>query len=259
MNKKFILFLSLILIVTFYSLHLDKVLKKRLIRIQTSLSTFYVSTLNSAISSTNLYFNQLNTIKQLQKENQTLLHYKELYDIAQNNLVDINNSFSKTISKNLKTLIFENINVVKYYKFNENSKVILDKYADNNASIEALITLNGYSAGIVFNKEVKKVAYLNNNTKCNYAVIIGKNKASAITSGMTSSGYIILKYIPLWKQIYIDDKVITSGMDGIFPYGINVGIITKITKDDTTQTAYLKPFAKVFGVRNFLIYKKNKN
>jgi cell shape-determining protein MreC len=44
-------------------------------------------------------------------------------------------------------------------------------------------------------------------------------------------------------------------MDGIFPYGIKVGKVIKLYKNDITQKVYIKPYAKIIGQRYFLLYK----
>ncbi|MCX7785908.1 MAG: rod shape-determining protein MreC [candidate division WOR-3 bacterium] len=52
------------------------------------------------------------------------------------------------------------------------------------------------------------------------------------------------KYTSAESDIIINDTVITSGLGGIFPKGINIGIVTKITQDSTSFFQYveLKPF-----------------
>ncbi len=40
----------------------------------------------------------------------------------------------------------------------------------------------------------------------------------------------LLKYIPLFSQAKIGDEVITSGIDGIFPRGLKIGVITQVSR-----------------------------
>ncbi len=103
------------------------------------------------------------------------------------------------------------------------------------------------------------VSYLNPNPKCNYAVFIGKTNAPGITSGANKKGDIIIKYIPKWYMINVDDEVITSGMDDIFPKGIKVGIITSIKELPNTKIATIKPYAKVLSKKNFYLINKDFN
>jgi cell shape-determining protein MreC len=80
----------------------------------------------------------------------------------------------------------------------------------------------GISSAIALKQDNKTIALLNQNKKCNYTVFIGKKQVPGITSGVTKDNKMLIKFIPIWKHINIDDEVITSGMDKIFPYGIKV-------------------------------------
>lgn len=250
MNKKFILFLLLLLIFVFYSLHFNTIIKSNFIKLQTTLSSFYIDSLKYISSNIDIYFANKNTIIKLQKENKNLIQYKTLYDIAKNSIKAINTTFE--IPYQTKNTLIKTT-VLQYVTFGETSKVILNTKYENNNSIQSLVSLKGYASGIVLNKYPNKIAYLNNDPKCNYTVFIGNTQAPAITSGMTVNGELILKHIPLWKKITIGDMVITSGMDGIFPYGIKVGIVQKKIKNKITQTAFIKPFATTLGKRYFFI------
>lgn len=252
MNKKFILFLLLPLIFLFYSLSFDIIIKNNLSKLQTNLSSFYTNTVRYISSTLDIYLANKNKIIELQKQNQDLLKYKTLYDISKYSMQAINTTFEKEYQT--KNSLIETT-ILQYVTFNKTSQVILNKKYENNTSIQALISLDGYASGIVLNKRPNKIAYLNNDPKCNYTVFIGNNLAPAITSGMTNKGELILKHIPLWKQINIGDIVVTSGMDNIFPNGIKVGIIKSTIKNKITQTAFAKPFATILGNRYFFIIK----
>ena len=149
---------------------------------------------------------------------------------------------------------FKKIKVLSYFKLNDNSKVIIDYKDIKKDKIYPLITYDGYSAGIALNQKNRNIAYLNNNERSNYTVFIGNSNAPGITSGINENGKLKIKHIPLWKKININDEVITSGMDNIFPYGIKDGKVLKIDKMETTQNILCKPYGKVLSQRYFYIF-----
>lgn len=67
-------------------------------------------------------------------------------------------------------------------------------------------------------------------TDINFSVAVETERTGA--SGVLSGGGFgpcKLKYISTEEDIKVGDRVITSGIDGVFPEGIPVGIITKVT------------------------------
>ena len=163
----------------------------------------------------------------------------------------MHNKYKTTNTNN----VLSKIDVLSYINFSDFSKVILKPVSDVK-KISALITKNGYSAGIIKKKGIEYIGYLNHNPESNYAVYIGENNVPGITHGIPHNENIKIKFIPLWQNINIGDKVITSGMDNIFPYGIKVGYVSSIKKLSTTQEAFVKPYAKVYSQKYFYILNK---
>lgn len=60
------------------------------------------------------------------------------------------------------------------------------------------------------------------------AVRIDRNRVEGILTGKGNS--CLLKYIPLEEEVLIGDRIITSGLDEIFPEGILVGAVKSINK-----------------------------
>ena len=251
MNKKLLLFLSILAICIAYIFNIDRVIDNKLSILNKNISSLYLHTLISLESKVNKYFNQLNYIEQLKQSNQQNQQYKVLYDIKisefneLNKLINLNYDTNHTLHK---------IKVLSYYKLDDYSKVIVDLKGEKINSINALLTYDGYSAGIVLNKENKNIAYLNQNKRCNYAVFIGSEQTPGITSGVTTDGWLQILHIPLWKDVSVGDEIITSGMDSIFPFGIKVGKVVNIIKEADTIKILAKPYAKVLGERDLYLY-----
>lgn len=173
-----------------------------------------------------------------------------MYERKVQELKELNKTIHLSFNKEMK---YEKVQVLSYVNFDDYSKVLIDKDIMNKDKIYSLITIDGYSAGIVVPQNERLIAYLNENEKCNYTVFIGKNNAPGITSGSNNDGNIVIKYVPIWKEIQVGDEVITSSMDSIFPFGVKVGKVIQIKEYENTKEVLVKPYGKTLGERNFFI------
>lgn len=255
MNKKIIFFLIIISLALGYYFNIERDIKNKVNQLSNSISSIFLTNIITIESTMNKYFNQIKQIDKLKKINEDSENYKLLYNIKDKE----NQELQKLLNIDYKyDYKFEKIKVLSYIKLNDNSKVKIDYPLEDKNKIYALLTYDGFSAGIALKNENQNIAYLNNNDRCNYTIFIGNNNAPGITSGIKSSGYLSIKHIPLWKDIKIDDEIITSGMDKIFPYGIKVGIVKEIIKGETTQEVMAMPYSKVLSERYFYLYDASK-
>ncbi len=243
MSKKFFFTFSLVLIFIAYIFNVDKTILNKLSILNINIQTSYVSMLVNFQNYISTHTEQADRIKKLkikvsQNEKYKLLYLKNNKDIPLEN----NNEYIKT-------------KVISYLNFSDFSKVSLDVNT-NTTNISALITKDGYSAGIVIYEDSKYIGLLNHNKKANYAVYIGENLAPGITHGQYNKENITIKYIPIWQDIKVGDEVITSGMDNIFYKGIKVGKVVSIKTLLTTKIAQVKPYANTYGESNFYLYSK---
>jgi len=243
MNKKFLFTFLLILIFVSYIFNVDRIISHKISTLNVAIKENYIYSLRVVSEFVSKYFYQVEQIVQLKNDIEKLEQYKILYLSNEiNQTKDNNNTLAKT-------------KVISYAKFDDFSKVILNSTLNIN-KISALITKDGYSAGIIKKENTQYIGYLNHHPKSNYAVFIGENNVSGITHGIPQQEYIKIKFIPLWQDIKVGDKVITSGMDNIFPIGIKVGHIIKIKKLPTTQEALVKPYAKVYKQTYFYTFRQ---
>lgn len=254
MNKKFLLFLVTILIVTLYFFSFDKFIVNKFHSMNKSVQNFYIDSFVYISDSVNKYLNQISYIEQLKNSSEENQKYKVLYQEYKHKLEE-QSKITIPEFDDMKNYI--KVRILSYFSLDNHSKVVLNKNIAKPDEISALITYDGYSAGIVLNKDNKTVAYLNQNKKSNYTVYIGSESAPGITSGTNKNGEIVVKFVPIWKNVNIGDEVITSSMDSIFPYGIKVGKVTKINNQENSNEILVKPYAKTLGDRYFYIYSKN--
>lgn len=62
-------------------------------------------------------------------------------------------------------------------------------------------------------------------------VIVQRNRARGIVSGSLDNGP-MMKYVKRNEDIQEDDRLITSGLDGVFPKGLLVGTVSKVRKNN---------------------------
>ena len=235
-----------------YFFNIEKLINNKINILSNTIKSTYIHTLISINDSVNKYLFQLDYIDQLVASNKINLQYKTLYEKNLNELVELNKKIKIDIKLEKN---YEKVRALSYYKFNDHSQVVLD-YKNENDTISALLTYDGFSAGIVLNKDNKSIAYLNQHKRCNYTVFIGDENAPGITSGVKNDGNIIVKYVPIWKSVKIGDEVITSSMDSIFPYGIKVGKVDKIVLHENTKDILVSPYADTLGNRDYYHYTK---
>lgn len=96
-----------------------------------------------------------------------------------------------------------------------------------------------------------------------------KNRISAIIQGDTNingfvQGYdeekkaLLIKSIPAGVEIKKDQNVITSGMGGVFPQGLQIGKVIDVKPDQygLNQTALVKPGADFYDLENVIVIKR---
>lgn len=75
------------------------------------------------------------------------------------------------------------------------------------------------------------------------AVRIQESRVEGVLSG-TGYGYASLNYIPPEEQVEKGDTIVSSGLDGIFPTGIPIGVVSAVNKDNVEffQQIKVTPF-----------------
>ncbi len=246
--NKIVFFLFFILLSLSYIFDIDR----QIIRNFNFINSFKNYYYEKAIISSNFideYFEQSAKVEEYRKENLLLKNFQYLYNINETKY----HQLLKDSKIKKQTPTMELVKVLSYVKFNDFTKVWLDKNKTND-KILALID-NEYAAGIVIQHDNKSLALLNGNEKSNYAVYIGENEAPGIVhQNEDEKEYLKIKYIPIWINIKINDEVITSGMDNIFYKGLKVGKVVKINKMADMQEAIIKPYSQVYQKRFFYTY-----
>ena len=70
-------------------------------------------------------------------------------------------------------------------------------------------------------------------------VVIQRTRARGIVSGSLDQKT-IMKYVKRSEDIQVGDRLITSGLDGVFPKGLMVGTVTKVQKQNLGLFQYIE-------------------
>jgi rod shape-determining protein MreC len=79
-------------------------------------------------------------------------------------------------------------------------------------------------------------------------VLVQRTRARGIVSGSLENGP-ILKYVKRSEDIQVGDRLVTSGLDGIFPKGMMVGTVIKARKQNLGLFQYIEVMPAVTAAR----------
>ena len=85
------------------------------------------------------------------------------------------------------------------------------------------------------------------------AVITSESRVSGIVVGRGGGKELQMLYVPRSVTISIGEEIVTSGVDGIFPKGIPVGVISSVEEEDLFHVIRVKPFINIRSLEEVVI------
>jgi len=84
--------------------------------------------------------------------------------------------------------------------------------------------------------------------------VVQRSRARGIVEGALDGGC-VMKYLKRGEDVEVGDRVVTSGLDGIFPKGISVGVVTHVTRGTRglLQVADLTPSVPLERIEEVLV------
>lgn len=230
-----VLILAFLVFIAFYY---GSAIKANALVVNDNVIKLYYSVRDYLIASFNQHFNQAAQIENLQERNKNLEEANSLVAIFANelNLLLEDKNSTQYLPK------VQLARALSYVQTGNYNRIWLSVNNFNQNKNKGLI-YQGFSAGIVVNKEGRAMALLQGDENCIFSVYIGKDRIPGILQG--ESGKIIVKFIPKWQKVNIGDEVFTSGLDEIFFAGVPVGKVIDIKEYDIYQSVELEAFAKV--------------
>lgn len=143
-------------------------------------------------------------------------------------------------------------------------KLILNQGSTDGVKVNmAVITSQGLIGKVVQTtpqtSEVELLSTSNTNYRVSATIANKKKETNGLIEGYDRKrGELILKRVDSELSVKKGDKVTTSGLGGIFPKGILIGEVTKVTTDDfgLTKLAYVKPAADFSMIDHVVIAKR---
>ncbi|AYC29746.1 rod shape-determining protein MreC [Paenisporosarcina cavernae] len=142
-------------------------------------------------------------------------------------------------------------------------KVILDKGTVHGIEENmAVITAQGLIGKVIITTPFTSTIELLSTNNPNYrvsALIAGKKEVFGLIEGYDEERReLVLKRIDSADEVKVGEKVISSGLGGIFPKGLPIGEVTEVTTDDygLTKLAYVKPSADFALLDHVMIVKR---
>lgn len=130
-------------------------------------------------------------------------------------------------------------------------KVVLDKGEVHGVKVNmAVITARGLIGKVILTTPFTSTVELLSTQNPNYrvsAMVAGETEVFGLIEGYDDERKeLILKRVDSNIEIKKGQKILSSGLGGIFPKGILIGEITEVTTDDfgLTKMAYIKPAAE---------------
>ena len=201
-------------------------LKKHYITLEDRLHSYYAT-----------YIAQTKSIQQCKKEVLQLQKYQILYEEYKNRLENLQKDCNLSLAS---TINLKYVRAIAYQKFGDYTALWIDAIPKKDRIFGLL--KEGFVAGIVIEKDGKALALLNGNPKCSYGVVIGED-AEGVAVGSGDNRFVIIKYIPNYKNFTVGQEVRTNGLDGIFIYGLKVGVVTKIWQEGSYKVAKVRTYA----------------
>ncbi len=251
MRKTLYLAFFLSLFIAIYFVEINKDIEKKLLNINEKIKIYYVEKLLLIENFLTRHHNQSQTIEELQKQilitkmNSVPLiklqkELENIQDFDQNYILNSDVTISRTLH-------FKNIY--------DQTQLWMD-YQKDSSNINGLISYD-MVAGIVKEEKGKALALLNQNPNCNYGVFVGDDKAIGIVHGIKNSQNILVKFIPSWNNIKVNDEVYTNGLDNIFFEGLKVGRVLSIEEKNNHKEALVKPYSSSSAKKYYYIYNHN--
>lgn len=194
----------------------------------------------------NLYHHEIssNLIKELNKEKESL---KELLELSYS-LTDFHYISATIISRNTTHIL---------------NNLIIDKgFKDGIINDSAVISSQGLIGKIINTSKNSSEVKLIINNDVNNKISVQVNNINALISGYEAeTGFLYITGINNTENININDAVITNGLGGIYPAGILVGYVTKVTSDKygVGQKIFVKTIEDFNNIKYIAVLKRRNN
>ncbi|MGE4498216.1 MAG: rod shape-determining protein MreC [Deferribacterales bacterium] len=144
-------------------------------------------------------------------------------------------------------------NVDGYLKY-----IIIDRGSEDGIEVkDPVISFEGLVGSVseVYSNTARVDVILN--IKNNASVMNKRTRAVGIIRG-NGEGQLVVDYYDRLDKVQINDELITSGLGGVYPKGIAVGVVNRVDEKDTGlfQDLFVRPVVDFYKLENVLVLKR---
>ena len=209
--------------------------------------------------SSNIFSNYIDLVS-VKKDNKILLKqnnilkdkiYKlNIFKIENGQLRKLLNLKKNVISKKTISAVITIHGIQSWFK-----SFYINKGQNNGINVgEGVVSDSGVIGRIIETGHYYSKAIAITNPKCAFSVVDAKTGVVGIAKGI-GNGYLKIKFVFSTQKANIGDKILTSGLGGVFTAGLSVGHIIKVTSKpyDIFKKIIVAPHKNLFNSKNVLI------
>ncbi|WJY28181.1 MULTISPECIES: rod shape-determining protein MreC [Sporosarcina] len=214
------------------------------------------------------FFDDIDGILNTYEENRTLKARLTEYASNEVELADVkeeNERLRKIVGKQDDLRAYDPVQatVISRNPDQWEEKIIIDKGEKHGVQLNmAVMTSSGLVGKVVlvtaFTSTVELLSTENQNFRVS-AMIPGKKDIFGLMEGFDHErGELIMKRIDSNFEVKVGQKVMSSGLGGIFPKGLLIGEVTEVSTDDygLTKLAYVRPAAEFSMLDHVMVAKR---
>ncbi len=215
-------------------------------------------------------FSDIESLLNTYEENQRLKMRLEEFAVLQTKVHDLERENAKLQELNDKKDSLRDYNPIHATVIARNpdqweEKIILNKGSKHGVEKNmAVMTARGLVGKIIlvtpYTSEVELLYTNNSNYRVSALVQAEKEDAHGLIEGFDAErNELVMKRIDSSKEVKVGEKVVSSGLGGIFPKGIPIGEVTEVTTDDfgLTKMVFVKPSADFSLLDEVIIAKRS--
>jgi len=214
------------------------------------------------------FFENVNDLRHTYKENELLKARLEEYAALQTEVEALrqeNERLRALLDKkeSLRDFIPIQATVVGRNPDRWRETIIVNKGAQHGVKKDmAVITPAGLVGKVQhasqFTSTVQLLSALDQNNRISAYVQGNENVFGLIEGYDDKRRELLLGEIPIDAKVKKKQKVLTSGLGGVFPKGLPIGEVTEVKPDQygLTQVVYVKPFANLYDMDDVMIVKR---
>jgi rod shape-determining protein MreC len=132
--------------------------------------------------------------------------------------------------------------------------VIVDRGRRDGVRVDLpVVTWGGAVGRVVAASASQAKIRLLNDASSGVAGVVQRSRAQGMVLGGAETA-LDMVYVPRYSDVMHGDRVVTSGLDGIFPRGFGIGRVNAISEEpDGTQTIHLEPELDYAALEEVLI------